>query len=103
MDPAPGFSFIGSREERAFPHSSSCRILPVGDSGDPGKIFIRDHAPADPLSVGKADGNMLEDVFAVPGKPWYQVFNDSFLPPPPSLAALPALEAILVSQSSSPR
>jgi len=98
MDPASGFSFAGPREERAFPHSSSCRILPVADAGDPGKIFIGDRAPADPSPVGKTDGNVPQDIITVFCKPQNQVFDDSFLPPPPSIAALSALEALLVSR-----
>jgi hypothetical protein len=97
MDPASGFSFIGPREERAFPHSSSCRILPVADAGDQGKIFIGNRAPVDPSPVGKTDGNVFQDILAVCFKPQNQVFDDSFLPPPPPLATFAALEAVLVS------
>jgi hypothetical protein len=96
VDPAECLSVFGSFKKRAPPHLSSGGILPVGDTGDVGKVVEHDACPAGPSPVSEPDRDMLQDIVPVTGDPWDEVFGLPFLAPAPPLTALAALETLLL-------
>ena len=96
MDPAIHFAVSGAKEERAIRYRTALCIHPVIDPGNTGQVISHKIRSRAPLSSGKCDPHVREDISPVILYPGDDIFDNAFLVPAPFLAALTALPAVLV-------
>jgi len=96
MDPAIHFAVSGAKEEWAILYRCAIHIHPIIDPGDTRQVISHKIFSRAPLSSGKCDTHVREDICAVIVYPGDDIFDNAFLVPAPFLAALAALPAVLV-------
>src|SRR5690606_24465053 len=95
MDAAEGFPVFRSAQERAVSQGLAGRVLPGTHLCDAGEIVRRHAGAAGLLPVVTIHRHVLKDVFAAVFNPGTEICGRPALPPPPPLAAMPALPADL--------
>ena len=96
MDPTPDLSVLCPEEERAVPDLPAFYRDPVVDAGDMREIFKRNILPIHLFAIIEPDADMLQEILVTLHDPRHDIFDNVLLPPAPLLAALAALQAVLV-------
>jgi hypothetical protein len=96
MDPAVCFPVICSVEKRTVPQRPAMVSHPVPYSCHAGQIFKSNILSVQPFSIGKLNGNVLQDVLTITFDPRDDIPDHALLPPTPFLATAAALPAVLV-------
>lgn len=95
VDPAVNLVVLTSLEEGARGEFFPAGIHPVVNTGNTLKVFRYKTCSSAGTAVSKADQDVVEDILPAPMNPGYKIFSNPFLVPPPLLAALSALSAVL--------